>query len=57
MLNNHADNKGWDVDPSVLCPDDYEPCGTCGFDHAYDLVNAEAARDAKSAHEEAGDEF
>lgn len=22
----------------VTMPDDYEPCGTCGFDHAYDGV-------------------
>lgn len=47
------DNKGWDKDPSVPCPDDYEPCGTCGFDHSYDLVNQSARRDSNAAHAEA----
>ena len=35
-------------------PTDYEPCGTCGYDHAYDLPNLSPGElhDALEAHEE-----
>lgn len=35
-------------------PADYEPCGTCGYDHTYDLPNLSPGElhDALEAHEE-----
>lgn len=32
-------------------PDDYEVCGTCGYDHAYDCIGAQA--EIERLHKEA----
>lgn len=36
----------------IEVPEDYEPCGTCGFDHAYDLLSSEQYQKQKD-HQEA----
>lgn len=38
--------------PDQPLPKDYEPCGTCGYDHAYDLpfLSEQERRKAFHAH-------
>lgn len=38
----------------VDIPDDYEQCGICGMDHAYDLSDPRAHEQADRRHKEEG---
>ena len=38
-------------------PSDYEECGTCGYDHEYDLIDAASQTASFRAHVDAGDEL
>ena len=42
--------KGEDPSDYRAAPADYEPCGTCGYDHEYDDAYSEAAAKIEKAH-------
>ena len=55
LLENPVED---DNEPSCAAelPADYEVCGTCGFDHAYDSCDPAAYQRMKAAHEVRNDD-
>ncbi len=47
--------RWYPCDMDTTLPADYEVCGTCGFDHAYDSDYPGVREKIEEAHEEADD--
>lgn len=62
VMNTNDDDMGLsfdeeeiEIEDDVVFPSDYEPCGTCGYDHEYDLVSPKARDESNKSHIRAGD--
>ena len=54
MFGKSKDNKSGSKKYNL--PSDYEECGTCGYDHAYDILTEHTRNKMLAAHQAAGDE-